>query len=303
MIKDFAVFILSHGRPDRVFTYNTLIKTGYTGPIYIIIDNEDRTAQQYRDLYGDKVIMFDKAAIAKTFDEGDNFGDRRSVIYARNASFEIARNLGITYFMELDDDYTNFTYRTNSHFLYINRNTTIRNLDGIFRALLKFYKSIPAKSIAIAQGGDYIGGGYNEIDKSILRRRKCMNTFICSTERPFQFTGRINEDVTTYTWFQNMGNLFITFPLVAINQVGSQSNSGGMTELYLDSGTYIKSFYTVMYFPSGVYIGLMGDPHMRLHHKVKWDHTVPYIIEEKYRKASKPFEIIYPEVQEITRNG
>ena len=31
MNKDFAVFILTHGRANKVDTYNTLIKQGYTG--------------------------------------------------------------------------------------------------------------------------------------------------------------------------------------------------------------------------------------------------------------------------------
>jgi len=43
--KDFAVFILSHGRPNDVITYKTIIKQGYTGKIFIILDNEDNTIQ------------------------------------------------------------------------------------------------------------------------------------------------------------------------------------------------------------------------------------------------------------------
>jgi hypothetical protein len=54
-----------------------------------------------------------------------------------------------------------------------------------------------------------------------------MNTFICSTSRRFQFSGRINEDVNTYTSLQNKGNLFLTFPLLAIQQVATQKNEGG----------------------------------------------------------------------------
>lgn len=284
MLDDFVVFILSHGRPDKIDTYQSLMKSGYTGKVYIVIDNEDKTAARYYELYGDKVIMFDKAAIADTFDEGDNFQDRRAVIYARNACFDIANNLGIKYFMELDDDYIDFRYKTDQHFNSIHKKDII-NLDDTINSLLKYYQSITAKSIAIAQGGDFIGGIENGIDKSINQRRKCMNTFICSTERPFKFVGRINEDVNTYTWYQSQGNLFITFPLIAIQQRGTQKNSGGMTELYLDSGTYIKSFYTVMYQPSSVRVGIMTSNHPRLHHKVYWDYTVPKILEEKYRKV------------------
>lgn len=284
MLDDFVVFILSHGRPDKIDTYQSLMKSGYTGKVYIVIDNEDKTAARYYDLYGDKVIMFDKAAIAETFDEGDNFQDRRAVIYARNACFEIAKNMGVKYFMELDDDYIDFRYKTDQNFNSIHKKDII-NLDDAIISLLKFYQAITAKSIAIAQGGDFIGGIENGIDKSINQRRKCMNTFICSTERPFKFVGRINEDVNTYTWYQSQGNLFITFPLIAIQQRGTQKNSGGMTELYLDSGTYIKSFYTVMYQPSSVRVGIMTSNHPRLHHKVYWDYTVPKILEEKYRKV------------------
>ena len=82
--NNFAVFILTHGRPNNVITYSTLLKQGYTGKIYLIIDNEDKTASKYYDIYGpDKVIMFNKLEIAKSFDEFDNFGDRRTIVYAR----------------------------------------------------------------------------------------------------------------------------------------------------------------------------------------------------------------------------
>lgn len=287
MLDDFVIFILSHGRPDRIDTLRSLAKSGYTGKYFIVIDNEDKTAARYYDLYGDKVIMFDKAGIAETFDEGDNFQDRRAVIYARNACFEIAKNLGIKFFMELDDDYIDFRYKMNGNFKAIHKRD-ILSLDNIIHRLLEFYKLIQAKSIAIAQGGDFLGGIDNDIHKSLNRRRKAMNTFICSTDRPFNFVGRINEDVNTYTWYQSQGNLFMTFPLIAIQQKETQGNRGGMTELYLDSGTYIKSFYTVMYSPSCVVNKLMRSNHPRLHHQINWDTAVPCILREAHRKARIP---------------
>ena len=60
---DFAILILSHGRPTSMKCISALRKVGYTGKYYIIIDNEDETAEQYYDLYGkDRVIMFDKSS-------------------------------------------------------------------------------------------------------------------------------------------------------------------------------------------------------------------------------------------------
>jgi hypothetical protein len=282
---NFAVFILTHGRADRVFTLDTITKLGYTGKFYLVIDNEDKQAEKYYDRFGEqRVKMFDKAAIAATFDEADNFGDRRAVIYARNACFEIAKDLGLDYFLELDDDYIYFAYQTDGN-LRKKFTRVMRNLDNLILYMLDYYKSIPqAKAIAMSQGGDWIGGLENPIDKTINLRRKCMNTFFCSVHRPFQFVGRINEDVNTYTWFQSLGNLFITFPVLRVQQKETQSNVGGMNELYLDSGTYIKSFYTVMFQPSSVKVKLMQTNHKRLHHNVDWDYTVPCIIREEYRK-------------------
>ena len=100
--KDFAVFILTHGRADHIITLDSLNRAGYTGPLYIVIDNEDNQRDRYYELYGDRVVMFDKRAISDTFDEGDNFENRKTIVYARNACFDIAEKLGYRYFMELD---------------------------------------------------------------------------------------------------------------------------------------------------------------------------------------------------------
>ena len=72
MDNNFAAFILTHGRADNVITYETLKKTGYTGKIYIVIDNEDKTSKDYYDRFGDKVVVFDKKKISETLDEADN---------------------------------------------------------------------------------------------------------------------------------------------------------------------------------------------------------------------------------------
>ena len=285
--EDFAIFILTHGRPDNVITYKTLKDSGYTGDIYIIIDNEDKTADEYYKRYGDKVKMFDKLEIAKTFDQADNFEDRRAIVYARNASFNIAKDLGIKYFMELDDDYTSFSIRINKEMNFTYK--LIKNLDVHIKNLLDFYKSVPSlKAIAFSQGGDFIGGTSCSLIKSKLAKRKCMNSFICSTERPFKFKGRINEDVNTYTNEASKGSLFLTFPFIMLNQKETQTNKGGMTDIYKVNGTYIKSFYSVIFQPSSVKVSLInGTSSSRIHHRIKWKNTIPHILREEYYSGGK----------------
>lgn len=281
MRNDFAVFILTHGRPDNVKTYETLKRLGYTGKIYIVIDNEDKTADEYYERYGEQVLMFDKLAISKTFDTADNFQERRTVVYARNACFQLAEYLGIKYFLELDDDYTSFQWRyVEGRKLKI---TECRQLDRLFSLMIDFLEVSGALTVAFGQGGDFIGGkDAGNFKKSLLR--KAMNTFFCSVDRPFKFVGRINEDVNTYTSLGGRGELLFTVTKAMITQIQTQSNKGGMTDVYLASGTYLKSFYSVMYCPSCVKVSVMGDKHKRIHHRVIWNNCVPKIISEEWKK-------------------
>ena len=187
--KDFAIFILTHGRADNVVTYRTLKRTNYSGKIYFIVDDTDSQLEKYRENFGkENVISFSKKEIVKTFDVMDNLDNDKTIIYARNACFEIAKNLGIKYFMELDDDYTDFAYRYNRKLEFCH--VAMFRFDEVLDTLLEYYKSIPAKSIAMAQGEDFIGGD-NGFAFSITRMRKCMNSFICSTDRPFKFIGKL----------------------------------------------------------------------------------------------------------------
>lgn len=280
--NDFVVFILTHGRADRVITYNALRKSGYTGRIVLVIDNEDVQAEAYIARYGkDNVRIFDKSAVAETFDEGLK-GDRRTIVYARNACFDIAEKSGFRYFMELDDDYEYFGWRFDDELKF--HFSLIKNLDRVFDILLDYYKTIPARSIAIAQGGDYMGGPQSTSLKTVNMKRKAMNTFICDVQRPFKFLGRINEDVNTYTRNTSTGDLFFQTNQLCIQQKETQSNTGGMTDVYIDSGTYVKSFFSVMYMPSCVKISTMGRCNKRIHHSIRWKHTAPKILREEWRK-------------------
>jgi len=274
MRSDFCAFILTHGRPNDVITYKQLQIAGYTGKIYIVIDNEDSKADEYYKRFGAEVIMFDKKAMSKTFDEADNFDNRKSIVYARNVCFKLAKDLGIKYFIQLDDDYTWFGIRT------AEKSHRITNIDTTFEYMVDFIINTPVSSIAMSQGGDHIGG--YKPDKKV--KRKAMNSFICSVDKPFTFLGRINEDVNTYVQQASIGLIFFTIMNLQLIQKATQATKGGMTDIYMDGGTYIKSFYTILFAPSSVTIKIMGQTNKRLHHSIKWDHAVPKILSEKYKK-------------------
>jgi len=279
--KNFAIFILTHGRADNVITYTTLREHGYTGKVIIVIDNEDDQRDKYLKNYGKDVVIFDKEKIAKTIDIGDNFEGRKAITYARNASYEIAKKIGIEYFIQLDDDYTGFEYRFDHENKYVPY-CKVRNLDAVFSAILKFYKGTPVRSIALSQGGDFIGGRFGSAADKIYLKRKCMNSFFCSVDRPVRFSGRLNEDVCTYTRLATTGSLFFTTNIVLLVQKQTQSLSGGLTEEYREKGTYIKTFYALLYQPSSIKISTIGHgKNQRIHHKINWNSTTPKILRQR----------------------
>lgn len=296
MKRRFAVFILSHGRAESMTSLAAIREHGYTGDAYILIDNEDKQKQKYLDLYGDSVIIFDKTEFAKNVDACDNYNRRNSVVYARNYNFIVAQKMGITHFLQLDDDYTRFQLSLDGEDKYITADNKVKNLDSVIHHCLDFLDNTRFRSVAFAQSGDFIGGAggaqsgdsYSQILR--LRRqgkiyRKAMNSFFFRTDRPVTFRGRVNDDVNLYVECGRRGDLFGTIPHIRLSQPLTQVNAGGCTDIYREMGTYIKSFYSVMVAPSCVRIAFMGFKNKRIHHNVVWKHACPVILDEKYRKA------------------
>jgi hypothetical protein len=274
VINDFVVFILTHGRPNNVKTIKLLRARGYTGRVVFVIDNEDKTLHEYEKNFGkENIFVFNKQYYADNIDEGNNFDNTKVIIHARNACFDIAKQLGYKYFVQLDDDYYSLGYR------YDTGERKIKNLDMVFKIMLDFYKSVPITSIAFSQGGDHIGGF-----SGIKLKRKCMNSFFCSVDRPFKFVGSINEDVNTYTTLGSRGHVFFTFTNINLAQGDTQSNAGGMSDQYKLSGTYVKSFHSVIMQPSSVKISMMNAKNVRLHHNITWKNTTPMILDPKHKK-------------------
>lgn len=282
MRDDFAVFILTHERYDKVHTLTTLKNQGYTGKWYLIVDDKDKTIEEYKSSFGEEhVIIFNKKDVAKTFDLMDNIDNNKVVVYSRNVCFEIAKKLNLKYFLELDDDYLRFEVRVGEN----NKLLTykILDLDSIFDVMIDYLEESNALSIAFAQGGDFIGGVNGTMFKSRIKR-KAMNSFFCKTDRQFSFIGRINEDVNTYVTLGSRGDLFMTIADIDLIQVQTQKSSSGITDAYLEYGTYLKSWYSVMSMPSSVRISMMGEQHQRIHHIVDWETCVPKIISDRFRK-------------------
>lgn len=69
--ENFAVFVISHGRAKTLTTPDILRKHGYTGLIYIVVDDTDEQVEQYQERFGENVLVFSKSEYMKSSDSLD----------------------------------------------------------------------------------------------------------------------------------------------------------------------------------------------------------------------------------------
>lgn len=285
---DFAMFILSHKRAKRVDTLKLLERKNFNGRWYILIDNLDPEQDLYKELYGDHVIVFDKAEEIRTrkTDIMLNAPKENVVVWARNKVFEIARDMGLKFFAEFDDDYTSAEFRIYDYYAQRYKLIPITDINEPIAWTLELLETAKIPVVAWAQGGDFMGGDSNYKVLETLKR-KVMNTFFWNmdyVDENMKFLGFLNEDVNFYVWQGMLGKVMFTIPFICINQRLTQTNAGGLTEAYLSVGTYVKSVLTSLISPSGVQVRLMGYTNPRLHHAVYYKRIVPMILSDKYKK-------------------
>lgn len=275
---DYPVYIISYKRPDRVKTLEIL--RAYE-PVYIVVSDDDPTLEQYHARYSERLIVYRRGDYPMMM--MDNLPDRVSSAPPRNAIIEIAKRAGYRAICMMDDDYRYVHVMPN---LPINRvlfTATPKQIAWLIRRSFELLLETPELDVfAWAQNGDMPAPEMMPVYK-LLYNRKAMNVFFARPERFPKFIGRLNEDANSYVYYGNRGVLYLSTSMIHIKQEMTQTNPGGMTEVYKRYNTYTKSFYTVMLHPSGVSvdIGRLGRPH----HLINGKYTCPHIITGEYRKG------------------
>lgn len=283
MTDDFAVFILTHGRAENQITLNMLLSQGYSGRWYMILDDEDDTADEYIARYGkDHVIIFNKQAVINRTDTMDNFNEHRAIVYARNESYRIAKELSLRHFMMIDDDIQAIRYRYEADQCLKGKKPYGEKLDSIFQAVTIALEETGAQIIALGIAGDHIGGLNGGFKKKI--KRTIRNALFCQVDRPVEFFATMNEDLTTAITLGSRGGLFFAYLPVDVIHLPPKKFAGGMTEVYNQTGEYTKFFYSVLAMPSCAQVVISKDSRVRI--RVNWSDCTPKIIGEEWRKKA-----------------
>lgn len=287
--RQYGVFILSHGRPDKQLTYATLRREGYTGPIRIVCDDEDDTVPQYEKNFPGEVLVFNKVKEIARTETFYNKPYHKAVIYARGTLYDFSRQLGWTHFIMMDDDYYHIYFKWNHYYKEVGltrfKGMEAQRLDELFDATFDLLACSPASTISFAQGGDTLGGSSGKAGVKYAGR-KAMNSHFVDVSKPLTFRSFVNEDVNLYAEFPFNRFIFQT-NRVSVDPAHTQQLKGGATDMYLAFGTYVKSFMSVIANPSAVKVQFMqnGKQQGRLHHLVKTKNAAPELLSGRWKKA------------------
>lgn len=260
MNKNFAVFILSHSRASNIKTIKTLRNSGYTGRIFIVLDDEDVMKEDYIRIYGTKnVIVFSKEEWKKKTDTITNEKDYESPVYARNFISCFAKEKGYKYYMMLDDDITSFNIR------YIKngklKSCKLKNADSYFFNITKFMETNKHISyIGTGNAGSYIGGAEGRFSKGI-HIGDFSQSLLCSKQ--VEFKGIFNEDENMSMIESMVGNLCMVDLHVSHSSPKRKSNKGGLKKEYDSTNDYYINMFSVICCPSCCYI-VLGKKRIKL---------------------------------------
>ena len=247
-MNECAIFILSNGRPDKVKTYDYL-KASFGGDVYILCDDQDETLPDYKDKFGSKVIVFDKDEWVKKSDPMDNFNSKKSVLYARNAVFEIANAMGYRYFAMADDDIKDLQFRYEQDGKLLAK--PVSNLDKVIDYIVQLMNDTAISYFSFGTDKNFIGGVQNRnFQKKVID--KVYNFIICKSGQQHSYKGIMNEDEIHNVISLSTGVLLksLTAIQIVMEPVG-KGETGGNSETYKENGyySYTRNFYPIIACP------------------------------------------------------
>lgn len=272
-----AIFICTHGRQDKQITLKALRDAGYTGLIVLVTDDEDKSdyfsfIQNLHDGYLWHHV-FNKQKIIDSTNTTNFPPNRKTILYAKNACEQYAKQFSLDCFAICDDDIPGFRYRYIENGSCKSQKIT-KNMDKIIQSYMEFVvdSDITATSFGMAQF--YFAG-----ENCFSSKWRVPYTFVFrNTKYRVDWVSDYGEDITTAIECANQGKFMIASPHVQMNLSPMGVGEGGMVELHKD--TFRLSEYGHVWHPVSEQIRYYKDHWMST---IKRDNAFPMLISSKFK--------------------
>lgn len=282
MRNDFAIFILTHGRPNKQDTISALDKAGYTGKVYLVVDDLDTSIEEYKKLYNN-VIVFDKMKYVALAETGISEPHIKFALFARNAIEDIAVNLKLSYFAMLDDDLTKFRYR----YIYENklRSKDVTNMDDVLNSYINFMEIGNISTTSLASQSRFLGGISSIPKPNSSKLRACFNFFIRSVKHRVVWKSNICHDRVTSVLNGRDGQVWLQLPFVQFDMRELYGiNEGGNSDVYRKVTDFYRLFFNVLFLPDCDRVMYWKKSESWINNIPNYNALCPMIISDKYRQ-------------------
>ena len=281
-----TAFILSHNRSSSCPTLDLLNKLNYSGDYKIVIDDEDKELELYKEKYKDHLLIFNKMdyAYIDTGYDSEHF-PKSTPIFAREFINCYAYNNKVGNYLMLDDDIQRIKFRIPDYNTNSLPGYHITNIDDLLDYLFDFMDNDNIYTIGFCHQGEFVGGIQSFNEEKILGKRAICQIFLFNSKKKFDWKLVWYEDYNSCYYNGIRGQLTFKIPFIGYETelTGNDNKSTGMGECYKDNIQLNRAFYRVMLFPSACVV--------REHRKqgnflpfIKADAILPKIISGRFKK-------------------
>lgn len=289
-MNELVIFILSHKSPHKCETLDTLKRLNFKGKCFILVDNEDEYLDEYKNIYGDALLIFDKKKYYNKVDLGFSISHLPSYshpIFARNAIEDIAKNMELDYYILADDDISDFKYRIPIHEYKKLPVLSMNDINDILDLYITFMLQNNIYCLGAGTPNFYIGG-YEKIMSGKYITRRCVSNFYMRNMKMDKLDWIMPiDDYTTSIFHGVVGKLFLTlYPLEVIvrpqyTQKGANKEDG-MVDFYRSTTSFERSYCSHMVAPSFIMVKYWKDNFIPFMDK---DKAYPKIISSKFKEG------------------
>ena len=270
-MNNIAYFIASYGKPDDMPTLKALERCNASYPIYIVVGTDDPKLDTYKEVFGDKLLVFDKADYIDSIDDIGIYAQTHKVCtYSRLAVNDFAKRLGVKYVVYLFDDINYFQIR------YVDKatNKIKSNREFNFDKMVDCYVPLLSSSedvymVSAPQSSFYIGVNSDKADKYTTRFG---NMIMYDVDKVFNvYRSSILEDMDI---------------IIANNKIGKMSICPfGLQVCCRDPHTTADCYGNMTKSEYYQHLVLLGQQAVNLERPViPYSHFTPKIISDKYRR-------------------
>ena len=280
MRSDFAIFILTHGRPHNQDTLSALEKAGYTGNVYLVVDDLDETKDEYKSLYLN-VLVFNKMKYVESSETGVSNPHIKFALFARNAIEDFARTMHLNYFAMVDDDLTKFRFRYEEDGKL--RSLDVKDMDALLTSYIAFMESGNIATTSLASQFQFVGGVSSVPKPNSQKLRMCFNFYLRSVKHRVDWLSNICHDRITSIIHNRKGQMWFQIPFVQYDMRELHGiNEGGNSDVYREITDFYRIFFSTLFLP---------DCNYAMHWRNGWvnkvpnyDTLCPMLISDKYSR-------------------